>query len=180
MSDSDNSIQLLENFDEERARSWYEKVREMIRAWLERNADSDWADILLFLPDLFMFVVGLLRDPRIPSKYRFALLSAVLYVLSPLDLVPEAVLGVMGLIDDAGILILLLDLLFNSIILEYDTWAEVIRDHWHREEDLASTITRLLAKLRDVSGDLLEKLLNLVRRWWPRRADGEPETAPAE
>ena len=190
MSDDDNKtkqsdngdsdpIQLLENFDEKKARNWYEQVREKIRAWLERHVGSEWAEILLFLPDLFMFAVGIMRDPRIPLKYRLALLSAVLYVLSPLDIIPEMVFGAPGLIDDAGILIILLDLLFNSLILDSETWAEVIRDHWHREEDLASTITRLLAKLRDLSGDLFEKLLNLVKRWWPERTGGEPDADPA-
>ncbi|MCY4069777.1 MAG: YkvA family protein [Chloroflexi bacterium] len=167
-------------FDESRAHSWYRKWREKIHAWLERNGDSDWADILLLLPDLFMFAVGIMSDSRIPYKFKLALLSAVVYVLSPFDLIPEAVLGVAGLIDDAGILLILLDMLFGALNLEPDVLAQVIRDHWHRDEDVVSTIRVLLAKLKRMPGYLFGKLLNLVRRWWPYGRDNEPETGPAE
>lgn len=165
----DKAIQALNRFDESKAHSWYKKWREKIRVWLERNGNSDRADILLLLPDLFMFAVGIMSDPRIPAKFKLALLSAILYVLSPLDLIPEAVLGVAGLIDDAGILIILLDLLFNALSLEPDVLAQVLQDHWHGEEDLVSTIKQLLAKLKKMPGNLFEKLLSLVKRWWPMK-----------
>lgn len=176
----DRAILALNRFDESRAHSWYKKWRERIRAWLESNGNSDWADILLLLPDLFMFVVGIMSDSRIPYKFKLALLSAVVYVLSPLDLFPEAVLGVAGLIDDAGILIILLDLLFSSLSLEPDVLEQVLQDHWHREEDLVSTIRRLLAKLKNMPGNLFEQLLRLVKRWWPTRRDSESTTMPVE
>ena len=176
----DNATLALNRFDESKARSWYKKWRQKIHAWLERNGDSDWADILLLLPDLFMFAVGTMSDSRIPIKFKLALLSAVLYVLSPLDLIPEAILGVAGLIDDAGILIILLDVLFSAQSLEPDVLAQVLQDHWNGEEDLVSTIKKLLAKLKKMPGNLIERLQSLVRRWWPMRRDNKSETMPAE
>lgn len=176
----DNAILSFDRFDESNAHSWYKKWREKISAWLEDNRDSDWADILLLLPDLFMFAVGIMSDSRIPYKFKLALLSAVVYVLSPFDLIPEAVLGVAGLIDDAGILLMLLDMLFGAIDLGPDVLAQVIQDHWHGDVDVVSTIKVLLAKLKSMPGNLFERLLNLVRRWWPYRRDSEPETVPAE
>ncbi|MCY3863946.1 MAG: YkvA family protein [Chloroflexi bacterium] len=167
-------------FDGSHAHSWYKKWREKIRRWLERNADSDWADILLLLPDLFMFAVGVMSDSRIPYKFRLALLSAVLYVLSPFDLIPEAILGVAGLTDDAGILILLLDLLFNALNLEPDVLAQVIEDRWHGEEDLVSTIRTLLTKLKKMPGNLIIKLRSLIERWWPTRRDKGAEMGSSE
>ena len=163
----DNAIMALEDFDDSRARRWYRKWRKKIHAWLERNGDSDWADILLMLPDLFMFVVGIMSDSRIPIKFRLALLSAIIYVLSPLDILPEAILGVAGLVDDAGILILLLDLLFNALSLEPDILEQVVQDHWHRDADLISTIKALLTKLKEMPGNLFEMLQRLIQRWWP-------------
>ncbi len=176
----DNTILPFDRFNESHAHSWYRKWREKIHAWLERHADSEWADILLLLPDLFMFTVGIMSDSRIPYKSKLALLSAVLYVLSPFDLIPEAVFSVAGLIDDAGILIILLDLLFNTLSLEPDVLAQVLHDHWNGEEDLVSTIKMLLAKMKKMPGNLFEKLLSLVKRWWPMRRDNESETMPAE
>ena len=167
-------------FDNSGANNWYKIWREKIYVWIERNADSEWADILLLLPDLFMFAVGLVSDSRVPKKLRLALLSAVLYVLSPLDLFPEAILGVAGLIDDAGILIILLDVLLRALSLEPDVLAQVLQDHWHGEDDLVSIIKKLLAKLKKMPGNLYETLLRLVNRWWPGGGDNTSEAVPAE
>ena len=167
--DDDNGIELLENFDEEEARSWYEKWRKNIYEWIERRSDSEWAEILLFLPDALIFVVEISRDPRTPLKYRLAILSAIVYVLSPYDILPEAVLGVPGLIDDAGLLIILLDMLFNAVVMEDEVWAQVLRDHWHSEQDPASTIRMLVAKLIKILGNLFAVLVDLVRHWWQGR-----------
>jgi len=176
----DKTILPFDRFNESHAHSWYKKWRQRIHAWLEQNADSDWADILLLLPDLLIFAVGVMSDSRIPYKFRLALLSAVLYVLSPFDLIPEAILGVAGLTDDAGILILLLDLLFNALNLEPDVLAQVIEDHWHGEEDLVSTIRKLLTKLQKMPGNLLDKLRSIIARWRPTRRDKGAEKGSSE
>lgn len=176
----DKSTLALSRFDESKAHSWYKKWRKRIHEWLERNGNSDWADILLLLPDLFMFAVGVMSDSRIPVKLRLALLSAVLYVLSPLDLIPEAVFGVAGLTDDAGILIIVLDLLLSAQSVEPDVFEQVLQDHWHGEEDLVSTIKRLLAKLKEMPGNLLERLHNLIKRWQSSKRDNRSDTSPTE
>ena len=171
----DNTILPFDKFDGSHAHSWYKKWREKIRRWLERNADSEWADILLLLPDLFMFAVGIKFDSRIPNKFKLALLSAILYVLSPLDIMPEAILGVPGLIDDAGILLILLDMLFNALNLKPEELAKIIQDHWPGEEDPVSTVRKLLAKLKKMAGNLHKRLLNLVMGWRTNRRDNKSE-----
>ena len=40
---------------------------------------------------------------RIPPRGLVAMGGAALYLISPIDLVPEAVLGPLGLVDDAGV-----------------------------------------------------------------------------
>ena len=70
------------------ADGWRKKWCKKIQNWLERNANSGLADILFWLCILFKLAVGLMLDPRTPRKYKLALLSAVLYVLSPFDLIP--------------------------------------------------------------------------------------------
>ena len=41
---------------------------------------------------------------RIPPRGLFAMGAAGLYLISPIDLLPEAILGPLGLVDDAGVL----------------------------------------------------------------------------
>ena len=78
------------SYDQKRARSWYRRWRRDIRKWVERNSNSDKADILLLVPDLFMLCVGLIADRRVPPQFKASLVSAAAYVLSPVDLIPEA------------------------------------------------------------------------------------------
>lgn len=53
---------------------------------------------------LFLLVVGLLMwRYRIPPRGLLALATAGFYLVVPVDVVPEAILGPLGLVDDAGI-----------------------------------------------------------------------------
>jgi uncharacterized membrane protein YkvA (DUF1232 family) len=58
----------------------------------------------LGLFDRLRRVAGLLLDPRTAKLPRAAVALAVVYLLWPLDLVPEAVLPVLGWIDDVTLL----------------------------------------------------------------------------
>ena len=52
---------------------------------------------------LLTLVVGyLMWRYRIPPRGLVAMGGAALYLISPIDLVPEAILGPLGLVDDAG------------------------------------------------------------------------------
>lgn len=67
----------------------------------------DWLRTALWifgaLALLLTLVVGyLMWRYRIPPRGLVAMGGAALYLVSPIDLVPEAVLGPLGLVDDAG------------------------------------------------------------------------------
>ena len=46
-------------------------------------------------------VTALLGDPRVAKLPRFAVLAAVAYLISPVDLVPDFVIPLVGWLDDA-------------------------------------------------------------------------------
>jgi uncharacterized membrane protein YkvA (DUF1232 family) len=50
--------------------------------------------------DRLLRVIALLRDPRTPALPRIAVLLAVLYLISPVDLIPGSVFPVVGWLDD--------------------------------------------------------------------------------
>lgn len=60
-----------------------------------------------FLPDCVTTARTLRRDPRVPRRAKTAVLVAVLWVLSPIDLIPEF-LPVIGPLDDVIVVALLL------------------------------------------------------------------------
>ncbi len=45
-------------------------------------------------------VLALLRDPRTPALPRLAVLLAVVYIISPIDLIPGSLFPVVGWLDD--------------------------------------------------------------------------------
>jgi uncharacterized membrane protein YkvA (DUF1232 family) len=55
-----------------------------------------------------------MRHPKTPAKVKFAALLAVLYVVSPIDLIPD-VIPVLGLLDDVGMVMLLLSIAYKFL-----------------------------------------------------------------
>jgi uncharacterized membrane protein YkvA (DUF1232 family) len=71
-------------------------------------------DIAAFLPACVTTARRLRKDPRVPRRAKIALLVAVLWVLSPIDLIPEF-LPVIGPLDDVVAVVLLLRYAARSI-----------------------------------------------------------------
>jgi uncharacterized membrane protein YkvA (DUF1232 family) len=64
-------------------------------------------DLAGFLPDCVTAARVLRRDPRVPRRAKIAVVVAALWVLSPVDLIPEF-LPVIGPVDDVIVVALLL------------------------------------------------------------------------
>ncbi len=128
-----------------RTPDWYDQWRDRIREWVSRGADEQLAQILLLVPDLLMLVVRLARDKRVPFLLKAQLLMAAAYVISPIDLVPEAIIGVLGLAEDAGVLALVL--MWISGVRGLDK--KVLSDNWSGAGDVEQTITGLHKRVTD-------------------------------
>jgi uncharacterized membrane protein YkvA (DUF1232 family) len=71
-------------------------------------------DLLEFLPACVTTARALRREPGVPRRAKVALLVAVLWVLSPIDLLPEF-LPVIGPLDDVVAVVLLLRFAARSV-----------------------------------------------------------------
>lgn len=126
-----------------KAPGWYERWRGRIHHWVSTATDDIVADILLVVPDMFMLMVRLLRDRRVPFIVKGQLIIALAYVLNPFDLIPEAVAGVIGLTDDAGVMALVL--MWIKSMMDLDK--EILRDNWSGEDDPAEVIEEVHEKI---------------------------------
>lgn len=79
--------------------------------------------LLRSVPDLLALLRGLLRDPRVPRGSKVLVGIAAVWVLSPIDLIPEF-LPILGPLDDIVVVLLVLRHLLKH------TGAEVITEHW--------------------------------------------------
>lgn len=102
------------------------------------GAGSGVGDVLLLLPDLTMLLVRLLRDGRVGFGAKAIALVGVGYVLSPLDLVPEILLGPVGLVDDLMVVAATLSRLVNHV------HPDVVRSHWSGQGDALEAIQRVM------------------------------------
>ncbi len=164
----DLSIEPLDQAEIElRAPDWYETWRERIRQWIAAHAADEFAEIVLLVPDLLALLVRLIRDPRVPFTLKGQLLLAAAYVISPFDLMPEALLGVLGLADDAGVLALVL--MWIKGVTSVD--AQVLRDNWSGRGDVISVIDKLHTQVNENADRLFnDKVWTKLRK---RFATGE-------
>jgi uncharacterized membrane protein YkvA (DUF1232 family) len=95
----------------------------------ERRALSDVAlEAVILLPNAFKLLTRLVRDPRVAMRHKVPIAGAILYVMSPIDLIPDAILG-LGALDDAVVMSLAL----NGLMANTDP--EIILEHWDGSVD---------------------------------------------
>jgi len=98
-------------------------------------------DLAAFLPDCVTTMRTLRGDPRVPRRAKIALLVAVLWVLSPIDLIPEF-LPVIGPLDDIIAVALLLRYAGRTVP------RQVLLDAWPGDDPYL--LERLLGPARPV------------------------------
>src|SRR5215470_15228382 len=89
--------------------------------------------LLRALPDVVRLVARLATDPVLPRAAKIALAAAVVYLMSPIDLIPDFVPFV-GYLDDALVAAVVLDGVLNfvdrGVVLRYWTGSRARRDCW--------------------------------------------------
>jgi uncharacterized membrane protein YkvA (DUF1232 family) len=95
----------------------------------ERPARDTLRELALFLPHFLILLKRLITDPRVPRKSKLILGGTVLYLVSPIDVVPDFVPG-LGQLDDIVVALLAL----HSILNRVD--AEVVVEHWPGNENV--------------------------------------------
>lgn len=140
-----------------RERRWYDRLR--ARAVKPRpGAPSGPRDALLLLPDAAVLLARLVKDPQVSLVDKLVAGAALAYVLSPVDLLPEALLGPLGLADDVAVVGIALSRLLNRV------HPDLLRYHWSGQEDVVEAIRRLGAWTESRLGRLLFRRADLRRR----------------
>lgn len=159
MSELDEMTELAAPVSSDRAQRFYDRIRESIRKFLEERAHLDKsAEYLLLVPDVFILLWRLVNDARVNAKNKLLLGSGLAYFFFPLDIMPEALLGPIGYLDDLVFAVYLLNKILG------DTSPDVLRQHWSGSEDVLAMITRVLNAADALVGkDLFGKLKNVVK-----------------
>jgi uncharacterized membrane protein YkvA (DUF1232 family) len=88
------------------------------------------------VPDLLALLKGLLGDPRIPRRSKRWVWIALIWVLSPIDLIPEF-LPVIGPLDDIVVVLLVLRHLVKTAP------EGVVTEHWRGDPQTLAVMMRM-------------------------------------
>jgi len=100
---------------------------------------SRMSNMLMFLPNMVKLLGRLLKDSRVPLTEKTLFVAAIVYVISPLDFIPDFIPFV-GQVDDIYLVALTLLRLLNR------TDENIVRQHWSGGGDIIS-LTDSIAKL---------------------------------
>lgn len=98
-----------------------------------RRADA--AALARFVPACVVLFRRLVGDPRVPRRSRLALGALLLYLVSPIDLVPDFV-PVAGQLDDALLVVLVFRWLLRS------AGPELVSEHWPGPPESLAAVLR--------------------------------------
>ena len=139
--------------------SWYEIWRERVQDWVFENLNAEIGDVIFVVPDLFILIARLIRDNRVPATVKERLAATTSYVVSPFDQVPESLLGVVGLADDAGALALIGYWLVN--VIEIDR--EILQCHWPGTSDPVTVIEELHSRIHANAESIFDGKIGIWR-----------------
>jgi len=132
----------------------YDRLRASVLE-LRPGQTAGLGDLLLLLPDMVVLLFRLVRDPRVPLGPKLIAGAALAYVLSPIDLVPEILLGPIGLIDDLLIVGAALSQLLKVV------HPDIVRQHWPGQGDALETVDRVMTWANE---KVTMRISNTVRR----------------
>lgn len=122
-----------------------------------RKRRSAARSLIRELPNLFKLVFRLLRDPRVPSLDKALFGAVAVYMLTPLDLVPDF-LGVLGWVDDLYLLSLALGRLMGS------AGPNALLKHWDGNPAALGYLVEGVDEMGGMLPDSVRKALSGVAR----------------
>ncbi len=135
---------------------FYQSIRNKIHSWMqtEEGKDNRWADYILAVPDVFHLLVKLTLDPDVPDSYKAKLGLGLAYFISPIDLIPEALLGPLGFADDLVVAAYILNNMLN------ETDPELVKKHWAGDQD----VLRLVQQIVDSADEMIgSKVIDKIK-----------------
>lgn len=151
--------------------SFYDRLRERVIEAVEKRGGrmgEGTVRALLLVPDVFILLVRLALDREVPSSARMLIGGALAYFVLPMDLLPEALVGVGGFVDDLVIATAVLSQAFSGELEPY------ARKHWSGSEDLRVVLRDVSYAAENLLG---AKLYGRIEALLARRGIRLPESA---
>ena len=107
---------------------------------------------IMLIPNFLKLLYRLFKDSRVPTAEKALLIGAIVYVISPLDLIPDFI-PFIGEIDDLYLVALVLLRLMSR------TDDDILREHWDGRGDLVSMIDKIVRAAQYVLPKRVQRIL---------------------
>ena len=94
----------------------------------KRDARDIALEAVLMIPNIVKLLGRITRDPRVSVKRKAFAAAAMIYVISPIDLIPDFIAGI-GQLDDLIVVAIALNHLIDG------AGREIVEEHWDGSED---------------------------------------------
>jgi uncharacterized membrane protein YkvA (DUF1232 family) len=156
-----------ENNSEEEKRyiDFYIRLRERIDKQLKDNDNTDSPinkaiNLIALLPDLLHLNIKLLFDGKVTAEKKGAILGSIIYVISPIDLIPD-IIPAFGWLDDLIVITVGLNGLFDDTKDEYIRKA--VNKYWAGETTVFEVTKHIIAVIDNAVEFLPRKILKLIK-----------------
>jgi uncharacterized membrane protein YkvA (DUF1232 family) len=102
----------------------------------KREKRKKLREMLLFIPNLVGLLYALLKDPRVSQADKAILAGVIIYVIVPIDVIPDFI-PFIGQVDDAYLLAISIMRLLNRAD------RHVVLDHWKGKADIKDLVTNI-------------------------------------
>lgn len=93
-------------------------------------------EMLLFIPNLLGLLYALLKDPRVSQADKAILAGVIIYVIVPIDVIPDFI-PFIGQVDDVYLLAISIMRLLNRAD------RRVVLDHWKGKTDIKELVSNI-------------------------------------
>lgn len=104
------------------------KDRKQARSWMR--------SLITFLPNLVKLMYRLIADSRVSKADKAVLLAVIVYVITPLDFIPD-IFPFIGQVDDTYLVAIALLRLINRAS------DDIVQEHWDGEHNIKSLVTTI-------------------------------------
>ncbi|MBN2288623.1 MAG: DUF1232 domain-containing protein [Candidatus Glassbacteria bacterium] len=153
-----------------KAPCFYDTLKARLLGWTGKKPGSctrKLAELALLVPDITVLLGRILLDRRVSRNLRIKIGIVFTYIFSPLDLLPETLVGPVGLLDD----LVLIAFALNRVCTYVDE--EILLEHWPgRPEQL-----EVLKDLSDIAGGIFGgRLIERLADWYEKQSGSESES----
>jgi len=117
------------------------------RTWGEIASEA-----ILVLPNVGKLLLRLLKDPRVPIRRKLVVAMVAGYVISPIDLIPDFIIGV-GKLDDVILVSLAIDYLMRGAD------ERIVLEHWDGSIDALDLVRSVFTWGTEIIPDSVRRLL---------------------